>query len=280
MNASPRRPGEFGDAPGVRRVPGRHARPGLRVVGWWPLWTLAALMAVAVLSAPRSETPPETGGGGAERAAGALPDGWTMTESGPLGPADRDLLVRVRLARLWAAPLAQQAQERASSGRVRQVGARLAADHLALDEQVRRAARRLRVELPSRPNTEQRNWMTELSGRRGAEYDRSLVTQLRAAYGDVLTSVAAVRSGTRNDTVRALAQSTLTLVMKHMSMLESSGIVDYPKPSEPPAPTQPAPAAVAVPVDRGGVAAPVGWLVLVAALVVGVLTAARAVRTR
>jgi hypothetical protein len=35
--------------------------------------------------------------------------GWVQTQWGPLGPADRDLLVKVRLAGLWEGPTGQQA---------------------------------------------------------------------------------------------------------------------------------------------------------------------------
>ncbi|MFD0593906.1 hypothetical protein ACFQZ4_16635 [Catellatospora coxensis] len=62
----------------------------------------AALAAVAVLAAAVALTPPPA-------AHAEEPDpGWTVTESGPLGPADRDLLVRVRLAGLWEAPPASR----------------------------------------------------------------------------------------------------------------------------------------------------------------------------
>ena len=49
--------------------------------------------------------------------------GWTQTQWGPLGPADRDLLVKVRLAGLWEAPTGQQADQQASTAQVREVGA-------------------------------------------------------------------------------------------------------------------------------------------------------------
>ena len=45
-------------------------------------------------------------------------DGWTQTESGPLGAADRDLLAKVRQAGLWEMPTGQQMQQRGSSQRV------------------------------------------------------------------------------------------------------------------------------------------------------------------
>src|SRR5687768_16892171 len=49
---------------------------------------------------------------GPASADGNLPEGWTATKWGPLGPTDRDLLVKVRLAGLWEMPAGDQAQRR------------------------------------------------------------------------------------------------------------------------------------------------------------------------
>src|SRR5215510_654938 len=48
-------------------------------------------------------------------AQGDLPPGYTDTPSGPLGPADRDLIVRVRLAGLWEMPAGDMAREKGRS---------------------------------------------------------------------------------------------------------------------------------------------------------------------
>src|SRR5256885_12703228 len=44
------------------------------------------------------------GSGGAGGGAAALPPGYTMTASGPFGPPDLDLIVKVRQASLWEMP--------------------------------------------------------------------------------------------------------------------------------------------------------------------------------
>src|SRR5262245_59311700 len=88
-------------------------------------------------------------------ADGPLGDGWTMTSTGPLGPADRDFLVRVRQAGLWEGPAGDMAQDRSASPRVKEVGHHLHEDHAALDTQVRAAAAKVGVELPDNPTAEQ-----------------------------------------------------------------------------------------------------------------------------
>jgi hypothetical protein len=86
--------------------------------------------------------------------------------------------------------------------------------------------------------------------------------------------VAAVRAGTRNDMVRSFAETAVTVVMKHMALLESTGLVDF---GALPIPVPPAQRAA--PFGRG-TGAPVAWAVLVAAIIAASTAAARVVRLR
>jgi hypothetical protein len=69
--------------------------------------------------------------------------------------------------------------------------------------------------------------MTELSGKFGADYDRTFALRLRAAHGKVFALVAQVRATTRNSIIRQFAEHTLSVVQSHMTLLESTGLVDY-----------------------------------------------------
>jgi len=162
--------------------------------------------------------------------------GWTQTQWGPLGPADRDLLQKVRLAGLWEGPTGQQAEQQATSPAVREVGRKLAVEHADLDRQVREVANELGVLLPSSPNTQQMAWMADISSRTGADYDRTFVQKVREAHGIILPAIAAVRSGTRNDKVRAFAEVADQFVSRHHQYLESTGLVNYAALPTPPSP--------------------------------------------
>ena len=206
--------------------------------------------------------------------------GWTTTPTGPLGPTDRDLLVRVRTAGLWEGPAGQMAQERAGSDKVKEVGHHLQTDHQALDVQVRAVAAQLGVQLPNEPTAEQKGWLAELSSKTGTDFDRTFADRLRAAHGKVFAIVAAVRAGTRNDTIRAFAQTGITVVMKHMTLLESIGLVNY-EALPTPAPPAIAPASARLgPKSSTGINPNLVWLVLGIALIAGLVTAARVVRPR
>jgi predicted outer membrane protein len=162
--------------------------------------------------------------------------GWTQTQWGPLGPADRDLLVKVRQANLWEAPTGQQASQQASSPAVREVGQHLATEHADLDAQTRKVADQLGVLLPAAPNAQQQGWMTEISAATGSDYDRIFVQRVRQAHGIVLPLLAQARVSTRNSVIRDFATVGMQFVNRHIGYLEATGLVDYnalPAPPDP-----------------------------------------------
>src|SRR5690349_8256737 len=102
-------------------------------------------------------------------------DDWATvvnTPYGPLGPADRDLLVRVRLAGLWEIPSGRMAQDHTTTPRVREVGRIIEADHIQLDEQVRDISAKLNVPLPDRPNPQQQSWLDEMAAKSDKSFDK------------------------------------------------------------------------------------------------------------
>jgi predicted outer membrane protein len=212
--------------------------------------------------------------------AADLPDGWTATKYGPLSPADRDLLVKVRLAGLWEMPAGDQAQRRGVSPKVREIGAKLSAEHHELDEATRRAAAQLGVELPDQPHHDQRLWLNEMDQAEGEQFDRIFVDRLRVAHGKIFPIIGYVRAGTRNELVREFAATGNLYVMRHMSYLESSGLVDWNQVPVPPDPIQPADVTTIAGVNSRGLNPLIIWIVLGAALGAGAITAVRFVRAR
>ncbi|MER6001271.1 DUF4142 domain-containing protein [Nonomuraea angiospora] len=170
----------------------------------------------------------------------------TQTSSGPVTAADRDLLIKVRQAGLWEMPAGDYAQTRAESQRVKEVGRLIMQDHQRLDLMTRQTAKKLGVALPSEPNADQQSWMAQLAAERGPAFDQDFANLLRAAHGKVFTVVAAVRAGTRNAEIRKFAQEGINFVMRHMTLLESTGLVDHTQLPEPPTPSPAPPVAMAV----------------------------------
>ncbi|MFC4051350.1 DUF4142 domain-containing protein [Actinomadura syzygii] len=151
--------------------------------------------------------------------------GTVHTRWGPLSTLDRQLLVKVRQAGLWEMPAGQQAQQRAATPRVREVGEIINQQHLQLDADTRATAQRLGVLLPNEPNGSQKSWLREMSGKYGIDFDKTFVLRLRAAHGQVFTVIAKVRAQSENSEIRAFAERCLKFVNTHMSLLESTGLV-------------------------------------------------------
>lgn len=165
-------------------------------------------------------------------------EGWVSTQWGPLGPGDRDLIVRIRLAGLWEHPVGQQMQTRAVMPRVREIGGLISTEHLALDKITTDAATTLGVDLPNQPTEQQSGWMTQISAQSGSAYDTTAVNLLRQAHGTVLPLLASVRATTRNSVVRELADQGTQYVRRHIGYLESTGLVDFDSLPVPPEPAQ------------------------------------------
>jgi predicted outer membrane protein len=196
---------------------------------------------------------------------GSLPGGWESTQWGPLGAADRDLVIKVRQAGLWEMPAGEMAQSRAASPRVKEVGRMIRDQHADLDRQTQEVAAKLKVPLPDTPSDQQQAWL-----------DQAYANLLRAAHGKVFAVIAGVRAGTRNELVRTFAEVGNGFVMNHMKYLESTLFVDYQALPAPPDPPRSMPGAPAV----AGVDPSIIWLVLGLATVAGAATTIRVIRPR
>ncbi|GGM62594.1 hypothetical protein GCM10010106_05750 [Thermopolyspora flexuosa] len=175
----------------------------------------------------------------ASGAAGGEPEVIKQTASGPLTTADQDFLFKIRQAGLWEIPSGNMAQTKSNNQKVKEVGRILAADHQKLDEQVLALAAQLGVVLPSEPSESQKQWLAEeTAAAPGEEFDRVFANRLRLAHGNVFATIAQVRAGTRNDQIRAFAETANSFVLKHMRLLESTGLVDHSQLPQPPAPAK------------------------------------------
>jgi predicted outer membrane protein len=167
---------------------------------------------------------------------------------GQISEADRDFVIKVRLAGLWEIPAGEMAQEKSDNARIKQIGRDIADQHGALDELTRNAAKKLDIALPNKPNQDQQGWLAEMRAADGTDFDGIYIDRLRAAHGKIFPAIATIRTSTRNDTVRKLAQQANQFVATHLTLLESSGIVDFRElptaPAPAPAGQSPAPAPV------------------------------------
>lgn len=145
---------------------------------------------------------------------------------GEATPLDREFMTVIRFANLWEIPMGQLAAKRGTTDVIKDVGTQIANDHTQLDVAIKDLAAKFNQPLPDTATSSQQNWMNDISSKTGTEFDRTFVDRLRAAHGTVFGLVAEVRAGTRNETIRAFAETANVIVMKHMRLLESTGLVD------------------------------------------------------
>jgi len=208
---------------------------------------------------------------GTTGAAAAQDEPDVQTPLGTISAADKGLLIKVKQASLWEGPVGEEAQTRSQNQRVREVGLQLAADHRKLDERLATLAGQMRVALPQTVNPAQQSWIDELRGLNGQAFDTAFANRLRSAHGQGFNEIAQVRLGTRNQAIREFAQITNDVIAKHMTMLESTGLVTQAGMSDPmPAggtPADPSLAAQAGLLGGGSSPLMIGLIVLVGAIV-------------
>lgn len=182
-------------------------------------------------STPISTPPPGSSGTG---------DEVVQTQWGPLGPADRDFLNRVKQAGLWEKPAGEKGKaKRADQPKIQEACKHLIEGHTLLDNVVNRAGVLLGHTLPTEASDEQKGWLAEMDAANGDEFDTVFANRLRAAHGKVYAFAAQMRAGTKNELVRILATQAMITVFDHMKVLEDTGKVDFaalesPQPLAPP----------------------------------------------
>ncbi|HST85926.1 MAG TPA: DUF4142 domain-containing protein [Kineosporiaceae bacterium] len=240
---------------------------------------LAAFVVFGSSSAAQAASPaPRAGLEASTTAQGGV---TLQTEETPLTAADRDLVVKVRLAGLWEIPAGKMAMTKGVAPRVRQIGQMIASQHVRLDALDREAAKEVNVALPNVPTAEQRRWLDEMTDASGTDFDDIFVQRLRAAHGKIFPAIGAVRASTENETVRKLAQSANAFVLTHLTLLESTGLVRYEElPAVAPPATGPIAKAAARTAASGGIAIPVIWMILGTALITGAVFTTRMIRPR
>jgi putative membrane protein len=154
---------------------------------------------------------------------------YTQTQFGPMGPAGRDMLVKVRLAGLWEGPAGRLGLEKSASPLVKEASRHLINGHAELDAKVLELGRTLNVPLPSEANADQQGWIAEMTNAPAGsvEFDRIFANRLRAAHGGVYKFLAVVRTGTRNTLIRDFAKRCMEVVLDHIQVLEATGAVDF-----------------------------------------------------
>jgi len=147
--------------------------------------------------------------------------------TGPLTEADRDFVVEVRSAGLWEYPVGQTALKKGTTKAVKTAGKHLIDGDASLDAASRNVASQLDITLPNQPSPQQQDFVATLNADSGKQFDTDMATLLRATDGQILATIASVRTTTKNTLVRALADQANDIVLDLITVLEKTGLVDF-----------------------------------------------------
>jgi predicted outer membrane protein len=130
------------------------------------------------------------------------------------------MLVTLRQFGLFAVPVGQQARQMATDPAVRAMSGSLADDLDTLSPEVRAAADRLGVVLPSEPSGQQRAWSARISGSSGTGYDRAAVDRLRSGCAAARAAVERAETQTHDEQVHRLAEQAAAMLDRHLWSLD------------------------------------------------------------
>jgi putative membrane protein len=152
--------------------------------------------------------------------------GIAHAASGQASATDTALVTQFAQSANWEITAGKWAQNQASSPAVRTAAAAVVTDDNALAAQLAPIASQFGVSLPTQPSAEQRGWLSQLHDEAGGTFDHDYVNLVRQNDGGLFTALAAARAGTRNDLIKQFAQGAVDVVMRHMTMVESTKLVD------------------------------------------------------
>jgi putative membrane protein len=136
---------------------------------------------------------------------------------------DRTFLVAAHQSNLAGIAAGRAAEQKGSSAGVRGLGARLAADHRALDASLQKVAGQLSVSLPPTPDAAQQRQLAAVSARSGAAFDRAWIASRIADHRQTTAAGQTELSAGTNSQVKGLARAAAPVVRTHLDMLRRLG---------------------------------------------------------
>lgn len=137
-----------------------------------------------------------------------------------VSPQDRGWLTaahQINLAEMVSGKLAEKSGRTAA---VRDAGRMLAIDHEMLDAQLIAVAQLLGVELPGKPDAQQREQMNRFQSVSGMKFDATWTKDETADHVEAIREAEREIKGGSDSQVKDLAKAALAVLKKHLSTLQ------------------------------------------------------------
>jgi predicted outer membrane protein len=151
----------------------------------------------------------------------------TSTQYGPLTGADREFVVKVRLAGLWEYPAGKIGLQKGTTEQIKTAGKHLIDGHQQLDAVARDIAPKLGIPLPNKPTQQQQGFVDTMNAKTGKDFDTYYANILRITHGQIFSAIAKIRDTSKNTLVRQLASQANNTVLDHITQMEKTGMVDF-----------------------------------------------------
>jgi putative membrane protein len=136
---------------------------------------------------------------------------------------DRAWMVAAHQSNLTEIAAGKAAQQKATTQKVRDLGAMFIRDHTANDAKLTAAAEKLDVSLPSTPNAQQRAALAAVAAKSGAAFDSAWIASQITGHRQTLAKTDTELSSGSDTTVLSLAKATRPVVAHHLEELLAAG---------------------------------------------------------
>jgi putative membrane protein len=136
---------------------------------------------------------------------------------------DKAWMVAAHQSNLTEIAAGKAAQAKATTQKVRDLGAMFIKDHTANDAKLTSAAKTLGVTLPGSPNPQQRAALASVSAKSGAAFDTAWIASQTTGHAQTLAATDKEIANGSNATALSLAKATRPVVAMHYTELKAAG---------------------------------------------------------
>ncbi len=191
------------------------------------VWLIAAAFLVAPVAhaqqsgTPAAQTPAAQQNPPAAPAANQ-PNGAAKTPPKPLSPNDQAFVEAAAQDGMLEIALAKQAQAKSASPDIKDLAAKIIADHTKADQQLQQIAQTEGAKLPDALNSAGQSELQKFSTLTGSEFDKAYLHFAVNDHRKALTKFENEAKQGTNPSLKTFASDTVPTLKEHLSMAESA----------------------------------------------------------
>lgn len=134
---------------------------------------------------------------------------------------DGDFMLEAASGGLMEVELGKYASTNAASARVKQFGRMMVTDHTKANTKLKAIAGKKDVTLPTAPTGEQQTHVTDLTAKKGADFDKDYVDMMVEDHKEDVSKFEDEAKNGKDPEVKAFASATLPVLQKHLKSIQA-----------------------------------------------------------